>query len=122
MSSYARGATAATARGRLARTAHPPVAVGARPRVPPNRLPHPHGPQPGAVRRGPVPGSDAAVAPATGAAVFGLAQVYPPLVVFAFLVGLVRAHLRERSGSIWPAVVCHAVVNSASFVLVALVA
>jgi membrane protease YdiL (CAAX protease family) len=54
--------------------------------------------------------------------VFGLAHVYPPLVVFAFLVGLVRAHLRERSGSIWPTVVSHALVNSASFVLVALVA
>jgi membrane protease YdiL (CAAX protease family) len=43
-------------------------------------------------------------------------------VVFAFLVGLVHAHLRERSGSIWPSVVSHAVINTASFALAALVA
>jgi CAAX protease family protein len=54
----------------------------------------------GALRRyGPV------LAGLVSATVFGLAHVWPPLVLFAFVVGVVHAWLRERSGSIWPAVV-----------------
>ena len=57
------------------------------------------------------------------ATVFGLAHVWPPLVLFAFVVGVVHAWtLRERSGSIWPAVISHAVVNTLSIVMIALIA
>jgi uncharacterized protein len=71
----------------------------------------------GALRRyGPV------LAGLVSAAIFGIAHVWPPLVLFAFLVGVVHAWLRERSGSIWPAVVSHAVVNTLSLVVIALIA
>jgi membrane protease YdiL (CAAX protease family) len=71
----------------------------------------------GALRRyGPV------LAGLVSATVFGLAHVWPPLVLFAFVVGVVHAWMRERSGSIWPAVVSHAVVNTLSIVMIALVA
>jgi uncharacterized protein len=71
----------------------------------------------GALRRyGPV------LAGLVSAAVFGIAHVWPPLVLFAFLAGVVHAWLRERSGSIWPAVVSHAVINSLSIVVIALIA
>ena len=56
------------------------------------------------------------------ATVFGLAHVWPPLVLFAFVVGVVHAWMRERSGSIWPAVISHAVVNTLSIVMIALIA
>jgi membrane protease YdiL (CAAX protease family) len=71
----------------------------------------------GALRRyGPV------LAGLLSAAVFGLAHVWPPLVLFAFLAGVVHAWLRERSGSIWPAVVSHTVINTLSIVAIALIA
>jgi membrane protease YdiL (CAAX protease family) len=71
----------------------------------------------GALRRyGPV------LAGLVSATVFGLAHVWPPLVLFAFVVGVVHAWMRERSGSIWPAVISHAVVNTLSIVMIALIA
>jgi uncharacterized protein len=71
----------------------------------------------GALRRyGPV------LAGLVSATLFGLAHVWPPLVLFAFLVGVVHAWMRERSGSIWPAVVSHAVVNTLSIAMIALMA
>ena len=71
----------------------------------------------GALRRyGPV------LAGLVSATLFGVAHVWPPLVLFAFVVGVVHAWMRERSGSIWPAVISHAVVNTLSIVMIALVA
>jgi membrane protease YdiL (CAAX protease family) len=52
-----------------------------------------------------------------GAILFGLLHTVPARAlmgypVFAFLAGLVLGLLREQSGSIWPAVLCHFVVNA----------
>ena len=41
--------------------------------------------------------------------------------VVAFLLGVVNAVLVERSGSIWPAVVTHATMNTTAFALAALI-
>jgi uncharacterized protein len=53
-------------------------------------------------------------APATivlNAALFALIHVYPLLLPGLFVVGLFLAYLRERSGSIWPSVLLHAMQN-----------
>lgn len=53
-------------------------------------------------------------APATivlNAALFALIHIYPLLLPGLFVVGLFLAYLRERSGSIWPSVLLHALQN-----------
>lgn len=57
-------------------------------------------------RMGPVP------AIVLNAALFALIHVYPLLLPGLFVVGLALAYLRERSGSLWPSVVYHAMQNS----------
>jgi len=52
-----------------------------------------------------------------GAVLFGLLHTVPVRAlaaypIFAFLAGLVLGLLREQSGSLWPAVVCHFTVNA----------
>jgi uncharacterized protein len=45
------------------------------------------------------------------AALFAIIHVYPLLLPGLFVVGLFLAYLRERSGSIWPSVLLHALQN-----------
>ncbi|MDY3561290.1 CPBP family intramembrane metalloprotease [Gemmata sp. JC673] len=53
---------------------------------------------------------------ATTAGLFGLIHIYPANIVFAFLVGLWLGAVAWRTGSVWPAVLCHASINAASSV------
>ena len=55
------------------------------------------------------------VAALGSAAVFGLFHVFPPLMLVAFLVGVVSAVLFERSKSIWPSVTLHVTGNVLGF-------
>ncbi|MHC4136577.1 MAG: lysostaphin resistance A-like protein [Planctomycetota bacterium] len=52
-----------------------------------------------------------------GALFFGLCHTIPARAlagypVFAFFAGLILGHLREATGSVWPAVACHVTVNA----------
>lgn len=42
---------------------------------------------------------------------FGIRQVYWPEMVYAFIMGVILAWLRERTGSVWPGVVFHNFAN-----------
>jgi uncharacterized protein len=53
------------------------------------------------------------------AAVFALFHVVPLVMIVAFVLGVVNAVLVERSGSIWPAVVAHATLNTSGLVAAA---
>jgi membrane protease YdiL (CAAX protease family) len=60
-----------------------------------------------------------AVAPSAvlSAVVFGLVHGQLEVGIGAFLVGVVLAYAYERSGSLWPSIIIHAVQNSVSIVL-----
>jgi membrane protease YdiL (CAAX protease family) len=62
-------------------------------------------------------GAPAAIA--LNAAFFSLAHVIPVLLPGLFVVGLLLAYLRERSGSIWPSVCLHALQNSLAMISIA---
>lgn len=62
-------------------------------------------------------GAPAAVA--LNAAFFAAAHFIPLLIPGLFVVGLLLAYLRERSGSIWPGVCLHALQNSLAMVSIA---
>lgn len=62
------------------------------------------------------------VAALGSAAVFGLFHVFPPLMLFAFLVGVVSAVLFERSKSIWPSVTLHVTCNVLGFLAAVILA
>jgi uncharacterized protein len=53
------------------------------------------------------------------AALFSVAHFIPLLIPGLFVVGLLLAYLRERSGSIWPSVCLHALQNSLALVSIA---
>ncbi|NTW97864.1 MAG: CPBP family intramembrane metalloprotease [Oscillochloris sp.] len=53
----------------------------------------------------------AALAIAVNAAIFSVVHMIPMLIPGLFVVGLILAFLRERSGSIWPGVLYHAMQN-----------
>ncbi len=53
--------------------------------------------------------------------IFGLAHGINAVLPAAILLGLVHAWLYERSGSIWPAVISHAVNNGIVFILARIV-
>ncbi|MEI7644019.1 MAG: type II CAAX endopeptidase family protein [Chloroflexales bacterium] len=53
----------------------------------------------------------AAVAVVANAAIFAMVHMIPVLIPGLFVVGLCLAFLRERSGSIWPGVIYHAMQN-----------
>ena len=48
------------------------------------------------------------------AGLFGLIHFYPANIAFAFVIGLWLGVVAWRTGSVWPAVLCHASVNTAS--------
>jgi len=52
------------------------------------------------------------------AAIFAAAHVVPLLMPGLFVVGLLLAYLRERSGSIWPGVALHALQNGTALLLI----
>lgn len=52
------------------------------------------------------------------AAIFAVAHVVPLLVPGLFVVGLLLAYLRERSGSIWPPVLFHMLQNATALLLI----
>jgi hypothetical protein len=60
----------------------------------------------------------AALAIMANAAIFSLVHVIPVLIPSLFVVGLCLAYLRERSGSIWPGVLYHAMQNSLAMVAI----
>lgn len=64
------------------------------------------------VRMGPAP------AILLNAALFAAAHVIPLLLPGLFVVGLFLAYLRERSGSIWPSVLLHAMQNATALLLI----
>lgn len=68
----------------------------------------------GLLRYGPV------IATVASAAVFSLAHGVNVVLPIAFIVGVITAELRRRSGSIWPGVVVHAVHNAPTVVVYAL--
>jgi membrane protease YdiL (CAAX protease family) len=57
------------------------------------------------------------VATAVSAVVFGLFHGVNVVLPAAIVLGILNAALYERSGSIWPAVVAHAVNNTLIFVV-----
>lgn len=61
------------------------------------------------------------LAAVVSSAIFGLAHGLNVVLPAAVLLGLVHAWLYERSGSIWPAVVSHAVNNGIVFILARLI-
>jgi membrane protease YdiL (CAAX protease family) len=60
----------------------------------------------------------AVAAVAANAALFAVAHVVPLLLPGLFVVGLLLAYLRERSGSIWPSVFFHALQNATALLLI----
>ncbi|MFQ3663764.1 MAG: type II CAAX endopeptidase family protein [Chloroflexaceae bacterium] len=52
------------------------------------------------------------------AALFALVHVIPQLLPGLFIIGLILAYLRERSGSIWPGVLYHALQNGLALLLI----
>jgi membrane protease YdiL (CAAX protease family) len=60
----------------------------------------------------------AALAIVLNAALFAAAHVVPLLLPGLFVVGLLLAYLRERSGSIWPSVCFHALQNGTALLLI----
>jgi uncharacterized protein len=52
------------------------------------------------------------------AALFAAAHVVTLLLPGLFVVGLFLAYLRERSGSIWPSVLLHALQNGVALLLI----
>lgn len=52
------------------------------------------------------------------AAVFALVHVIPQLLPGLFVIGLILTYLRERSGSIWPGVLYHALQNGLALLLI----
>ncbi len=52
------------------------------------------------------------------AALFALVHVIPQLLPGLFVIGLILAYLRERSGSIWPGVLYHALQNGLAVLLI----
>lgn len=52
------------------------------------------------------------------AALFAAAHVVPLLMPGLFVVGVLLAYLRERSGSIWPSVLMHAMQNATALLLI----
>lgn len=60
------------------------------------------------------------VAAPASAAVFAIAHGVNVVLVIAFLLGVACALLYERSRSIWPAVVTHAVFNASGFAIATL--
>jgi membrane protease YdiL (CAAX protease family) len=57
------------------------------------------------------------LATVVSAVVFGLFHIAPVLIIAAVVIGILNAILYERSGSLWPAVVAHAVNNVLIFTL-----
>lgn len=62
------------------------------------------------------------VAALVSSAIFGASHIIPPQAINAFVLSLVLIWLYEKSGSIWPAVIAHAVNNIAGTLLSALAA
>jgi membrane protease YdiL (CAAX protease family) len=60
----------------------------------------------------------AAAAVAANAAIFSVVHVIPVLLPGLFVVGLLLAYLRERSGSIWPGVLYHMMQNGLAMVAI----
>lgn len=60
----------------------------------------------------------AAASIALNAALFALAHVVPLLLPGLFVVGVILAYLRERSGSIWPPMLYHAMQNATALLLI----
>lgn len=60
-----------------------------------------------------------AAAIALNAALFALVHIVPILLPALFVVGLLMAYLRERSGSIWPSVAFHMLQNGLALVAIA---
>jgi hypothetical protein len=52
------------------------------------------------------------------AAVFALVHVIPQLLPGLFVIGLILAYLRERSGSIWPGVLYHVLQNGVALLVI----
>lgn len=47
--------------------------------------------------------------------VFALVHITPGVLVPIFVIGLVLAYLYERTGSLWPSIILHALVNAVAF-------
>lgn len=62
------------------------------------------------------------VAALVSSAIFGASHIIPPQAINAFFLSLVLIWIYEKSGSIWPAIVAHAVNNIAGTLLSALAA
>lgn len=59
-----------------------------------------------------------AAAIACNGGLFALAHVIPQLLPGLFVVGICLAYLRERSGSLWPSVIAHAMQNGMALLLI----